>query len=167
MVTQLISWPIRFVIWRVVSSESIISPIRFTHKDVYNVSKGISTRRGMYVPLHSKSDIQQYLSIADTLYSGQLAIADKKLWPRQNSYTLHIINPLHRGHGYSGHLVLANIHFGPFFCISSNRVKNAFWGWMTHFHDGKFKKVLHPPVPHTWFNETIKTSVYTCTKFFF
>ena len=47
--------------------------------------------------------------LADTLYSGQLSIADIKLWPRQNFYTFQIIKPLYSEHGYTGHLVIANI----------------------------------------------------------
>ena len=36
--------------------------------------------------------IQLYLSIADTLYSGHLAIADRIFWSRQNPYILLIKN---------------------------------------------------------------------------
>ena len=42
-------------------------------------------RRSLYL-LRSLFQSQAYLSTADTLYSGHLAIADKKFWSRQNPY---------------------------------------------------------------------------------
>ena len=41
--------------------------------------------------------VQLYLSIADTLYSGHLAIADRIFWSRQNPYILLIKKPLYSG----------------------------------------------------------------------
>ena len=72
---------------------------------------------------HGKSatnGIQSYLSIADTLYSGHLPIADRICWTRQNPYILLIKKPLYSGHGYSGHLVIADTFSRQFGQIWSN-----------------------------------------------
>ena len=57
--------------------------------------------------------LQLYLSIADTLYSGHFAIADKIRRTRQNPYVFLMKKPLYSGHGYSGHLAIADSFYRP------------------------------------------------------
>ena len=92
--------------------------------------------------------LQSYLSIADILYSGHLAIADRIFWSRQNPYKFLIQKPLYSGHGYSGHLVIADkiIHyFDQLYLFIADTEKN----WISINHKINPKPHFDPIFQHS------------------
>ena len=73
---------------------------------------GITNKYRKIFSFHNKNlFIQWNLSIADTLYSGHLVIADTFSRNWTNHGQTLIEKPLYSGHFYSGHLVIADTFF--------------------------------------------------------
>ena len=113
--------------------------------------------------------VQSYLSIADILYSGHLAIADRIFWSRQNPYKFLIKKPLYSGHGYSGHLVIADKifhHFDQLYLFIADTEKN--WISINHKINPKphFDPIFqHSPshtIPTTPLYALCSTHMHTC-----